>query len=62
MCHLKCHQWAYKIKRPSMRYMVRLVALGFVQKEGFDLNKNYASVVSSTTLRILLSIATTLDW
>jgi hypothetical protein len=59
-------KWVYKIKENSdesiSRFKVRWVAHGYRQIERADYEEKYASVVRSDTSRILLSIATILDW
>ncbi len=59
-------KWMYKIKENSdesiSRFKVRWVAHDYRQIEKIDYEEKYVSVVRSDTSRILLSIATTLDW
>ena len=56
-------RWIFKIKRVNnrVRYKARLVALGYAQRPGIDFNETYAPVIRAITVRILLSIAATLD-
>src|SRR5699024_2643863 len=56
-------RWIFKIKRVNnrVRYKARLVALGYAQRPGIDFNETYAPVIRASTVRILLSIAATLD-
>jgi hypothetical protein len=58
-------KWVFKIKHNSdgtvERYKARLVARGFMQKEGIDYQETYAPVVRYGSLRLLLAIANTLN-
>src|SRR5699024_11728597 len=58
-----CDRWIFKIKRVNgrVRYKARLVALGYAQRPGIDFGETYAPVIRVSTVRILLSIAATLD-
>ena len=59
-------KWVYKIKRKGdgtiERYKARLVARGFSQVEGVDYNETFAPVMRYKTLRIILSLATQMDY
>lgn len=44
------------------RYKARLVAQGFTQISGFDFSHTFRPVVKATTVRIVLSLATTNRW
>jgi Reverse transcriptase (RNA-dependent DNA polymerase) len=59
-------KWIYKIKYNCDcsidRYNVRLVAKGFTQTHIIDYQKIFAPVDKMNTVRILLSVATNLDW
>ena len=44
------------------KYKVRLVAQGFLQREGIDYNEIFAPVVDSTSISLLLAISNQEDW
>lgn len=44
------------------RYKARLVAQGFTQTQGIDCEETFAPVAKLNSIRVLLSIATNLDW
>ncbi len=58
-------KWVYKVKQDARgnveRYKSRLVAKGFLQKQGVDFEKVYTPVSKHTTLRALLVIVTQQD-
>jgi transposase InsO family protein len=58
-------KWVLKIKRDAegniVKYKARLVAKGYSQVPGVDFEETYAPVGRTTSLRILLTIAATLD-
>ena len=44
------------------RYKARLVAKGYTQTQRIDYHETFALVAKMNTIRILLSLATNLDW
>ena len=66
-CELpKGTKWVLKVKRNERgeieRYKSRLVAKGFLQKEGRDYKKTFAPVMQTALLRSMLALATKHDW
>ena len=59
-------KWVFKVKSSNNghppRYKARLVARGFEQRDGVDYLETFASVVRWETIRILIAIATHLNW
>ena len=59
-------KWVFKLKYKSDgsvdRYKARLVAKGFHQQSGLDYGETFSSVIKSTTVRIMCSLAVSKGW
>ena len=59
-------KWVYKLKTHSdgtiARYKARLVAKGFHQQHGIDFNETFSPVIKPSTVRLVLSLAVSLNW
>ena len=59
-------KWVYKTKQDAegniIKRKARLVARGFTQIEGIDYEETFAPTAKFVTIRIIISLATSLDW
>ena len=59
-------KWVYKVKQDELNAIVkdkaRLLARGFVQREGVDFEEVFAPVARMESVRLLLALAATKDW
>ena len=59
-------KWVFKVKTNTNgqppRYKARIVARGFEQQDGVDFGDTFAPVVRWETIRILIALATHLNW
>uniref|UniRef100_A0A2N9FVX2 Integrase catalytic domain-containing protein n=1 Tax=Fagus sylvatica TaxID=28930 RepID=A0A2N9FVX2_FAGSY len=59
-------KWVYKLKTHSdgsiARYKARLVAKGFHQQQGVDFDETFSPVIKPPTVRMVLSLAVSLNW
>ena len=59
-------KWVYKVKKDErgtvIKHKARLVARGFVQREGIDFEEVFAPVARTESVRLLLALASTKDW
>uniref|UniRef100_A0A2N9GA49 Apple domain-containing protein n=1 Tax=Fagus sylvatica TaxID=28930 RepID=A0A2N9GA49_FAGSY len=59
-------KWVYKLKTHNdgsiARYKARLVAKGFHQQQGIDFDETFSPVIKPPTVRMILSLAVSLNW
>ncbi|CAO2199473.1 unnamed protein product [Urochloa humidicola] len=59
-------KWVFKVKRDErgavVKHKARLVARGFVQREGIDFEEVFAPVARMESVRLLLALAAAKDW
>jgi hypothetical protein len=59
-------KWVFRVKTKSNgsieRYKARLVACGFQQTQGLDYDETFAPVAHMTTVRTLITVATSSSW
>jgi hypothetical protein len=59
-------KWVYKLKKNAsevvVKYKVRLVAKGYVQREGFDFEEVFALVAKLDSIRLLLALVAHEVW
>ena len=58
-------KWVYKVKRDErstiVKHKARLIARGFVQREGIDFEEVFAPVACMESIRLLLALAVAKD-
>ncbi len=58
-------KWVYKTKQDAegiIKHKARLVARGFTQIEGINYEETFAPAAKLVTIRIIISLATSLNW
>ena len=59
-------EWVYKVKQDERGAIVknkaRLVARGFIQREGIDFEEVFVLVARIESIRLLLALAAAKDW
>ncbi len=62
---IRC-KWVYKVKHNAhgyvSRYKARLVAKGYAQIYGIDYEETYSLVAKMTTIKAIITMATTKGW
>jgi hypothetical protein len=65
-CRLVGLKWVYKVKKDEhaavVKHKARLVARGFVQREGIDFEEVFAPVARMESVRLVLAMAAAKDW
>ena len=58
-------KWVYKVKRDEhgaiVKHKARLMARGFVQREGIDFEEVFAPIACMESIHLLLALATAKD-
>ena len=64
--HVVGNKWVFRVKQNSdgsiAKYKARLIVKGFQQTKGVDYFETFSSVVKSSTVRIILSLAAMHRW
>ena len=59
------NRWIYRVKygsnSTSLRYKAKLMVKSYSQRKGVDFNEIFSPVVKMSSIRIVLSLASTLD-
>ncbi|KAK2417383.1 putative mitochondrial protein [Trifolium repens] len=59
-------KWIFKVKKNPdgsiLKHKARLVARGFLQQQGIDYSEVYAPVARMETIRLVISIASSMNW
>ena len=59
-------KWVYKVKQDERgaiaKHKARLIARGFVQREGIDFEEVFTPVARMESIRLLLALAAAKDW